>query len=116
MRFLGLMLTVLAAGCSTATHAFLGVPDNQERKIRAGALAGITNMTRVEPADFQTYRRLKTEGKITAEERSGPYVYYAVTNILHVPFQPTREGEASGAYIPVVMRYRAPIPPATDRQ
>lgn len=95
-----------ASAGPAAPAPFLGVPHDESRKIddRKSPLFGVPKMTKVETAGYARYLSLKASGRITAEERRGEFVYFAIDGTLHVPL-----GGAE-AYVDVVERYRAPLP------
>jgi hypothetical protein len=88
-------------------RVFMGVPEHEERK----APAGVTTVTEVKTPGYETYLRLKAEGRITHEERLGDYVYYAVEEdrCVHQP------GGGSGIFVET-RRLRAKVPPQRQSQ
>jgi hypothetical protein len=94
------------------SQPFLGVPHDQERKIEAreSALYGITTMTKVQDSDYATYLELKKKGRLSAEERRGEAIYFAVENTRCVPFRSTGPNEPVSAMVVVTERHRAEVP------
>ncbi len=113
---LALLTLALASGCGptnsepSTEYVFLGTPETQERTLDNGEspLRGVTVMTKVEQVDPDKYVAFKNEGKITAEERRGGVVYFAVRGVRHVPV--AGGNEAAGAYVDVTERYKATVP------
>lgn len=88
---------------------FMGLPDDRSRKVGdeypESAVADLETMTKVRHTTYAVYQEMKKEGSITAEQRRGRYVYFAVTQIRHIPFP-----NGSSAYVKVVERYKALVP------
>lgn len=124
LAFIGWVL-ILGVGCSRGPDItkpapeplpFLGVPEDQTRKIEDEnpnidyRLRGVITMTDVQVADYATYSRLKKLGQLAQEETRGGVVYFAVNEGRHAPLSGGGAGAASGAFLTVVSRYKAPIP------
>ncbi len=118
MRSIAVLLFSLVSlvGCTSARHAFMGVPDDQVQTIEQKnpevdhRLRGITVMTKVESVDYRKYADWKREGRIIAEERRGSVVYFAIGSSLHVPIAAAGADTAGGAYVDVTERHKAVIP------
>jgi len=82
----------------------MGLADTEERRIDDGALRGIVTVTKVQPVDFDDYRRCKAAGEIITEEARGRFIYFAVRTERHVPF------ENASAHVLVTERFKAPLP------
>jgi hypothetical protein len=85
---------------------FLNVPHNQTRTIDEpeSNLNGMVTMTEVRDVDYGTYEAYKAKRRVSAEERRGGFVYFAVESDRDVRF-----GDVS-AWVFVTERYRAPLP------
>ena len=114
MRAVALLVLSMIAlvGCTSTQHAFMGVPDDQEKKIDdpQSSLRGVPIVTTVQPVEYQRYVDAKRKGEILKEERLGDFVYFAVRNCLHVPAATSGPGMAGGAYVDVTERYKAEVP------
>ena len=115
LAFLVLAGAVLV-GCEPETHDFLGVPENESRTIDQdnpeidSRLRGATTVTPVMVTDYATYRKLKEDGQVVHEEHQGRFVYFALSDVRHVPLPPAGPGAAEGAYLEVTERYKAELP------
>ena len=89
---------------------FLGFADDAEHKFAGGALAGITDVTKVQDADYARYLEPKKKDELKAEERRGEFVYFAVEDMRCVPFGSSGPDEASSAMVVITERYKARIP------
>ena len=105
-----MLVVLVAAGCSGKPHAFLSVPDVREQKIESGALTGVPRMTKVEPATYDDYERMKKAGNVIAEEQYGGYLYFATSMGLCVPMTNPGPGQADRGAIILVMRFKVPLP------
>jgi hypothetical protein len=124
MRLFWILILTLVVGCtwtsgpepggaapsaSAEAGPFLGLPDDRSCTLGdehpESALAGVETMTKVQEATYEDYLEKKKGGKVSAEQRRGRHVYFAVTQTRHVPFP-----NGSGAYLEVVERYKAPVP------
>ena len=91
---------------STQPWKFLGLADDQERKIEEenpqidGRLRGITKVNRVEQVDYAEYLEARRKKQIDKEEPHGGFVYYSTTVGLCV----------DPAYVFVTKRYKARLP------
>jgi len=105
-----------AAAPGTATpdadpaKLFLGFADDAEHKIADGALAGITDVTKVQDAAYARYLELKKKDELKAEERRGEFVYFAVEDMRCVPFSSSGPDEPVSAMVVITERYKARIP------
>ena len=98
---------------SAAERPFLDVAEDKEEKIGPETdyrLRGVPKVTRVELVDYPRYLAEKNAEKILVEEHRGGYIYFAVQDVLHVPFAEVPAGAASGAYVNVTHRYKAKVP------
>ena len=95
--------------------AFLGWPEDKRRTVGdeapSSTVAGVENMTAVQPSTYEEYQRRKRKGRIAVESFREAYVYYAIEDSRDVPFPPSQGGAAS-AWVFVTERYRARIPSA----
>jgi hypothetical protein len=91
---------------AAASDHFMGLPDNEQRRIddRSSQLYGLVTVTEVRLVDYIQYQRSKADGRIIAEEVRGPFVYFAERTGRHVPF-----GNVS-AYMLVTERWKALLP------
>jgi len=103
-------------GPGAKREPFLGLPEESSRRIEDDnprvdpRLRGIVTMTEVRLADHASYLEFKRAGKVSKEERRGGFVYFAVPEVLHVPFPAPPGGAAGGAYLTVTKRLKAPLP------
>jgi hypothetical protein len=74
-------------------------------------VAGVENLTAVQPSTYEEYQQRKRAGRVTVESFRDDYVYYAIEDSRDVPFPPSQGGAAS-ALVFVTERYRARIPSA----
>lgn len=85
---------------------FLGLPDEQERKIgdvnpaADPVIRDIVELTKVRLEDFRHYEQLKEAGTIRHEEPHGGFVYYATEDMRH----------ADPATVFVTERFKTPLP------
>src|SRR5262245_57304868 len=123
MRLLWILAPTLAVGCGGAggpepggapparveAAPFLGMADDRARTVGDenpdSALAGVETVTRVQEATYADYLERKKGGRVSAEQRRGRSVYFAVPQVRPVPFP-----NGSSASLEVVERYKAPIP------
>lgn len=92
--------------------AFLGWPEDKRRTVGdeapSSAVAGVENLTAVQPSTYEEYQQRKRKGRVAVESYRDGYVYYAIEDSRDVPLPPSRGGAAS-AWVIVTERYRARI-------
>ena len=92
----------IALAVTHEPRTFLGVPETEIQRKGPGS---VTTMTEVMQGDPEEYRSLKAEKKIYREEVQGDTLYYAVENVLCLPF-----ANGSSAMVKTVERYKIPAP------
>ena len=94
---------------------FLDWPEDKRRTVGdeapRSAVAGVENMTAVQPSTYEEYQQRKRMGRVTVESFRDGHVYFATEGSRNVPFVPS-QGAAASALVIVTERYRARIPTA----
>lgn len=86
---------------------YLGLGEQEEKKVEGGPLRGIATVTKVEEVTAAQFREMAH--KCRDCEFHGRWVYFAVDEGLHVPIAGAKAGQADGAWVDQTRRYRADL-------